>query len=89
MKQKRYLAYARSTNIAMSIASTMIASIFIFFFIGKWLDSKLGTTPSCMIGGIFLGTVIGLYSLYKELVLLVKEDPGNKGEENDLGDKND
>jgi F0F1-type ATP synthase assembly protein I len=42
--------------------------------IGWLLDSFLGTSPWCLIGGIVLGAVIGFYQFFKLTSQILKND---------------
>jgi F0F1-type ATP synthase assembly protein I len=44
------------------------ASILLFLYVGKWVDSKLGTAPWCLIAGVFVGAGAGFYSMYRKLM---------------------
>lgn len=55
------------------------ASILLFFFVGQWLDSKLGTEPWLLILGVFVGLAAGFWSMYRRLVV----EPGKKKTEKD------
>jgi len=35
------------------------------YFLGFWLDKKLGTSPYLSVVGLFLGIAAGFYQLYK------------------------
>ena len=37
-------------------------------FAGVWLDRKLGTSPWLLITTLFLGSALGFYSLYRNLM---------------------
>ena len=42
-------------------------SLIALFFLGQWLDGKLGTTPWLLIVGVFLGGGASFYSMYRKL----------------------
>jgi F0F1-type ATP synthase assembly protein I len=48
--------------------------IVIFLFLGKWIDSRLGTGPTGVIAGVFIGAIAGFYLLYRKLSAAQKED---------------
>ncbi len=48
---------------------TMALATLLFFLIGWWADSKLGTTPVLTILGAFLGAGAGFYRLYHHVVI--------------------
>ncbi|HET7583706.1 MAG TPA: AtpZ/AtpI family protein [Gemmatimonadaceae bacterium] len=49
-------------------------TIFLFLFLGQWLDRKWGTTPWLTVGGAFLGATAGFVSLYRTLMAAQKRD---------------
>jgi ATP synthase protein I len=49
------------------------AAIVLFFFLGRWLDGRLGTEPWLLILGVFVGAGAGFYSMYRKLVLDPRE----------------
>ena len=49
------------------------ASILLFFFLGRWLDGKLGTDPWLLIVGVLVGLSAGFWSMYRRLVLDPKQ----------------
>ena len=54
-------------------------SILVFVFVGQWLDRRLGTTPWCLMGGVFLGAGGGFYSMYRKLMAAQdREDAARK-----------
>jgi ATP synthase protein I len=48
--------------------------IFLFLYLGKWIDAKLGTSPAFLIGGVFLGAGASFYIVYRRLVADQKKD---------------
>ncbi len=58
-EQGKYLGYGMSFAMALLL----------FFLLGLWLDSRLGTTPWLAFGGAFLGGSAGFYNLYAHLIL--------------------
>ena len=55
-------------------------AIVLFLFVGRWLDSRLGTEPWLLLLGVVIGAVGGFYSMYRQLVILPRErrGPGEK-----------
>jgi F0F1-type ATP synthase assembly protein I len=43
------------------------ATVGLFALIGRWLDGRWGTSPWFLLGGVFLGFGLGLYSMLKKL----------------------
>lgn len=73
-EQGKYLGYG------MNLALMTLLS----FFLGLWLDGKLGSTPWLALGGAFFGGVVGFYNLYAHVILepnsRAKEDEPTRGE---------
>lgn len=44
---------------------------------GWWIDKKLGTLPWCLIGGVFVGFIVGLYRIVQ-----VARKQSKQGKEN-------
>jgi F0F1-type ATP synthase assembly protein I len=54
-------------------------AVVVFFFVGYWLDGKLGTSPWCSIGGGLLGVAGGLTKFLRDAIALGKKaDEGLK-----------
>jgi ATP synthase protein I len=65
----------------MGVGLAFAASILLFFFVGRWLDARLGTEPWLLIVGVFVGLAAGFWSMYRRLVV----EPGQKKNEKDEG----
>lgn len=65
----------------MGVGLQFAASILLFFFLGRWLDGKLGTGPWLLIAGVFVGLTAGFWSMYRRLVV----DPARKAKARDEG----
>jgi ATP synthase protein I len=46
-----------------AILASLVGSILIGTFGGRWLDKQLGTEPIFLIIGLFLGLAAGIYSM--------------------------
>lgn len=62
--------YGPYLTLGLQLALTVIA----FFFIGRWLDSALGTAPWLMLGGIALGVTGGMISFFRTVIALGKAE---------------
>ncbi len=49
-------------------------SLVLFLFLGQWIDRKLGTSPTFLIAGVFLGGGAAFYSMYRKLSAAQKAD---------------
>lgn len=45
-----------------------VVSVLLFLYAGRWLDTRLGTSPWLLLLGTFLGAGAAFYSLYRKLV---------------------
>jgi ATP synthase protein I len=50
-----------------------VVSILLFLYVGKWLDSKLGTAPWLLMLGVFVGAGAGFYSFYRRIMAASRE----------------
>ena len=53
---------------------TLAVTILIFFFIGKWIDGKAGTTVVFTLIFTFIGFAAGFYSFYLNIKKLTDAD---------------
>jgi ATP synthase protein I len=53
-----------------------VLAILLFLYIGKWLDSKLGTSPWLLMIGVFVGAAAGFYSFYRRIMASSRERNG-------------
>jgi ATP synthase protein I len=72
-EQGKYLGYGMNFALALVL----------FFFLGLWLDSKLGTTPWLALLGAFFGGGAGFYNLYAHIIL---EPAAKNSRSNELGE---
>ena len=49
-------------------------SLVLFLFLGRWIDSKLGTSPIFLIAGVFIGGGAAFYNMYRKLTAAQKAD---------------
>jgi F0F1-type ATP synthase assembly protein I len=58
----------------LGLGIQLAATIVVCFFLGRWLDQVLNTTPWLMILGAFIGAAGGLYSFLKTVIELGKKE---------------
>lgn len=64
---------ASSAGEVMGVGLQFAGAIVLFLFLGRWLDSKLGTAPWLLLAGVVLGAVGGFVSMYRQLVIVPRE----------------
>ncbi|HEX6534481.1 MAG TPA: AtpZ/AtpI family protein [Gemmatimonadaceae bacterium] len=57
----------------------LAASIFLFLYLGKWVDGKLGTAPAFLIVGVFVGAAAGFYAMIRALRSAPRQAPRDGG----------
>ena len=72
---------ARDFGPFLTLGLQLALSVVVFFFVGRWLDQWLGTTPWLMIAGLTLGSVGGFIHFFRTVIALGKEED-RKAEEN-------
>ena len=55
----------RKSGLAYAAALTLVASVVTFCGLGWFLDKWLGTEPWLLIGGIILGSAVGLFQFVR------------------------
>jgi len=71
-------------DVALRWGLTLAVSVLMGFFLGRWVDNKLGTTPIFILIGVFWGVGGSFYSLFLQLKKLEKEEDKNSSESEDL-----
>ncbi len=51
----------------MGLGLQFVLSLLLFLYLGKWVDTKLGTSPLFLILGVFAGASAAFYSMYRSL----------------------
>jgi F0F1-type ATP synthase assembly protein I len=64
----------RKSGLAYSAAAALVGSVVFLLLIGWVLDSFLGTSPWCLVGGIIIGSVLGFYQFFKITSQILKND---------------
>ncbi|MFH1862842.1 MAG: AtpZ/AtpI family protein [bacterium] len=64
-------------DLALRWGLTLAVAVLLGFFIGRWLDLKLGTTPLFLLIGLFWGLGGSFYSIYLQ-VKKMQEDEEKK-----------
>jgi F0F1-type ATP synthase assembly protein I len=65
----RFPGWVRYSGVGLELAGATAG----LALLGYWLDGKFGTSPWCLLAGVVIGIVGGLYNLIKESLAAVKE----------------
>lgn len=63
----------RAFGLVTAIGADLVGCILGGLYLGKWIDSKLGTTPWLMVLGILLGLAVGIFGIFKMTQVFYKE----------------
>ncbi|MEX0837597.1 MAG: AtpZ/AtpI family protein [Gemmatimonadota bacterium] len=66
-------ALGRLPGEALGLALNVVASAFLFGFLGRWVGSKVGGQEYLTLLGGFIGAAAGFYSLYMHLTTRPKD----------------
>ena len=71
----RWVAALRLTGVGFFIGGSIVLGV----FAGRWLDSRLDTSPILVLVGLLLGIVVAFYGVYRMLLPLIgsKRDKEN------------
>jgi F0F1-type ATP synthase assembly protein I len=71
VKEKRKARDARDFNHIMMMSAwsfTIVVSSFLFLFVGRWIDVKMGTEPTFMIGLFILAIGLCIGRMYNDFI---------------------
>jgi quinol-cytochrome oxidoreductase complex cytochrome b subunit len=60
-----------------------VIALLVFLYLGQWVDRKLGTAPTFLIIGVFLGAGGAFYSMYRSLMAAQNREDAAKKERKD------
>jgi len=66
--------WSREFGPYLTLGLQLALSVVLFFFLGRWLDGVLGTSPWLMIAGLVLGSAGGFIQFFRTVVALGKEE---------------
>ena len=81
-------SFARALSKLTQVGITMVVTIGMCFFIGKWLDEKLGTDIIFLAIFTFLGIGAAFRNLYMMVMLQYKKEEKTEKQKRDLDYKN-
>ena len=64
----RWVAALRLLGVGVFIGACILLGV----VVGLWIDSRLGTEPAFMIGGLILGIITAFYGVYQMLLPLLR-----------------
>jgi F0F1-type ATP synthase assembly protein I len=62
----------RSIAPYLTMGIQLAIPVVLFFFLGKWLDGKFGTSPWLMLAGLMLGAVGGMIKFIRSVMQLAQ-----------------
>ncbi len=65
----RFPGWVRYSGVGLELAGATAG----LALVGYWIDTKYGTSPWGMLGGVAIGIVGGLYNLVKESLAAIRE----------------
>ena len=63
-----------SASTYAGLGTQFAVGIFLFLYLGKWIDSTLGTSPIGVIAGVFIGAAGSFYIVYRKIVAAQRRD---------------
>ena len=69
MSEQRFPGWVRYSGVGLELAGATAG----LALLGYWIDSKFGTSPWGILGGVIIGIVGGLYNMVKESLAAVRE----------------
>jgi F0F1-type ATP synthase assembly protein I len=54
----------------LTLGIQLALAVLVFFFLGRWLDQELNTSPWLMLTGIMIGVVGGLINFFRTVIEL-------------------
>ena len=65
---------SRSGLAAVGLGVQFAASLVAFYYLGQWLDRRLGTSPGFLLGCVLLGSGTAFYVMYRQLMGAQRRD---------------
>jgi F0F1-type ATP synthase assembly protein I len=65
----------------LTLGLQLAIAVVVFFFLGRWVDSKLGTAPWCMLAGLALGIIGGFVQFFRTAIALGEREDKEAEEE--------
>jgi len=69
LSEQRFPGWVRYSGVGLELAGATAG----LALLGYWIDSKFGTSPWGILGGVIIGIVGGLYNMVKESLAAVRE----------------
>ena len=69
LSEQRFPGWVRYSGVGLELAGATAG----LALIGYWIDTKYGSSPWGMLGGVLIGIVGGLYNLVKESQAAIRE----------------
>lgn len=77
-EKEKFSGMLRSSGGYLTLGIQLAVTVVVFFFIGKYLDEKFGTTPWLMVIAIVFGSIGGLIKFFHTVMELTKQENEQK-----------
>ncbi len=61
-------------GVFLTVGIQLAVTVVVLFFLGRWLDERLGTSPWLMLAGLLLGIVGGMIKFFRSAIALGREE---------------
>lgn len=58
----------------LTLGFQLAAAVVVFFLVGRWLDTRWGTSPWLMLGGLVLGSVGGFIKFFSTIARFERKE---------------
>jgi F0F1-type ATP synthase assembly protein I len=58
----------------LTVGIQLAVTVVVLFFLGRWLDDRLGTSPWLMLAGLLLGIVGGMIKFFRSAIDLGRQE---------------
>ena len=65
---------ARNRGLAFGASAFLVGSVVVMLFIGWLLDNYFGSAPGFLVGGIFLGAIVGFYQFFRLTSQIIRKN---------------
>ena len=89
-RTKKKVGNARNINQILMMSAwgfTIVVSSFVFLYVGRWIDVKMGSEPAFMIGLFILGIALCIGRMYDDFIRKQKKERRQRSRQIFIGDE--